>query len=137
MTNTGTIKATTGTLDLKQAVTGTGSDTIAGAATLEFDSSVAAGQTLTFTGSGGTLDLGSPQNFSGTIKGFDLSGATNDALDVASAWTFTGATPGTTSTTLGFADGAAHIAITLQGDYTGTFHQTAIAGATQITYTSV
>ncbi len=134
VTNTGTIKVKTGTLDLKGAITGVGSDIISDASTLQFNSTVAAGQTISFTGSGGTLDLGSPQGFSGAIAGFDLGGASNDALVIASGWTFTGATEGATSTMLGFVDGAAHAALTLQGAYTGTFNQTSIVGGTKITY---
>jgi hypothetical protein len=60
VTNTGTIEVTAATLDLQGAVAGKGTDEISGASTLEFDSTVAAGQTLSFTGSGGTLDLTAP-----------------------------------------------------------------------------
>jgi hypothetical protein len=125
-----------GTLELKGAITGTGSDTISGAATLQFDSTVAAGQTVTFSGSGGTLDLTSPQGFSGAIKDFDLGGATNDAIDIGSGWSFTGASEGATSTTLGFAEGGTSISLVLQGTYAGTFNHAAIASGTQITYTA-
>ena len=133
MTNTGTIKVTKGTLDIKGAVTGTGADTIVGASVLEFDGAVASGQSIYFNGNGGTLDLGAPQSFAGTIKGFDI-GTTGDAIDILSGWTFTGATEGATSTSLAFVDGSTHIALTLQGDYTGTFSATAITGGTKITY---
>ncbi len=132
--NTGTLKAKTGTLELKGAITGTGLDSIAGVATMQFDSTVAAGQTVSFSGSGGTLDLAAPQGFSGAITGFDLGGNTNDALDIGASWTFTGATQGAASTTLSLVDGSAHAAVTLLGAYTGTFSHTAITGGTQITY---
>ena len=46
VTNNGTIEVTSGTLDFKEGISGTGSDTISGASTLEFDSKVAAGQTV-------------------------------------------------------------------------------------------
>ncbi len=95
MTNTGTIKVTKGTLDIKGAVTRAGVDTIVGASMLEFDGAVASGQSIYFNGNGGTLDLGAPQSFAGTIKGFDL-GTTGDAINVLSGWTFTGATDGAT-----------------------------------------
>jgi hypothetical protein len=42
-------------LDFGGAVTGAGTDTISGASTLEFDSTLASTQTIDFTGSGGTL----------------------------------------------------------------------------------
>jgi hypothetical protein len=91
--NTGTIEVAAATLDLQGAVAGTGSDEISGASTLEFDSTVAAGQTLSFTGSGGTLDLTAPQGFAGEISGFDTAGAgSNDAIEVAAPWVFSGFT---------------------------------------------
>jgi hypothetical protein len=65
VTNTGTIEVTAATLDVQGAATGTGTDEIFGASTLEFDSTVAAGQTLLFAGNGGTLDLTAPQGFAG------------------------------------------------------------------------
>ena len=46
VTNTGTIEVTAATLDVAGAVTGTGTDEISGASTLEFDSTVAAGDQL-------------------------------------------------------------------------------------------
>ena len=107
VTNTGTIEVTAATLDVQGAVTGTGSDKISGASTLEFDSTVAAGQTVSFTGGGGTLDLAAPQGFAGKISGFDTVGA-NDTIEVAGPWVFSGFTEnaGGTQGTLGFANGA-------------------------------
>ena len=118
VTNTGTIEVTAATLDVQGAVTGKGSDEISGASTLEFDSTVAAGQTLSFTGGGGTLDLTAPQGFAGKISGFDTVGA-NDTIEVAGPWVFSGFTEnaGGTQGTLGFANGASHLSLTLLGDY--------------------
>ncbi len=48
------------------------------------NSTVAAGQTVSFTGSGGKLDLADPQGFAGSISGFDTVGAgSNDTIEVA------------------------------------------------------
>jgi hypothetical protein len=139
VTNTGTIEVTAATLDLQGAVTGKGSDEISGASTLEFDSTVAARQTLSFTGSGGTLDLTAPQGFAGEISGFDAAGAgSNDTIEVAGPWVFSGFTEnaGGTQGTLGFANGASHLSLTLLGDYDPVdFVHTPANGGTLITYT--
>ena len=137
--NTGTIKVTAATLDMQGAVTGKGgSDEISGASTLEFDSTVVANQTVSFTGSGGTLDLTDPQGFVGEISGFDTVGA-NDAIEVASPWVFSGFTEnsGGTQGTLGFINGASHHNLTLLGDYNPAdfVQQTLANGSTLITYT--
>ena len=58
--NAGTLEVSAGTLDFKAAISGTGKDQISGASTLEFDAKVAAGQTISFTGSGGELALHDP-----------------------------------------------------------------------------
>jgi hypothetical protein len=76
---------------------GHGADTISGAWTLEFDSSAALGQTIGFTGIGGTLFLAAPGSFSSstsnsaTISGFDTRGSA-DTIKVAGPWTFSGVT---------------------------------------------
>jgi hypothetical protein len=138
VTNTGTLEITSGALDFTGAVTGKGTDLISGASTLEFDSTVAAGQTLSFTGGGGALNLTAPQGFAGKISGFDTVGA-NDSIEVASPWVFSGFTENARGTqgTLGFIDGAVHHSLTLLGDYNRTdfVHQTLANGATLITYT--
>ena len=135
VTNTGTIEVTAATLDLQGAVAGKGTDEISGASTLEFDSTVAAGQTLSFTGSGGTLDFTAPQGFAGKISGFDTVGA-NDAIEVAGPWAFSGFTEnaGGTQGTLGFASGASHLSLTLLGDYAAAdfVHQSLANGSTLI-----
>jgi hypothetical protein len=138
VTNTGTIEVTTATLDVRGTVAGTGSDKIFGASTLKFDSTVAAGQTISFAGGGGALDLSAPQGFAGKISGFDTVGA-NDAIEVASPWIFSGFTEnaGGTQGTLGFANGASRLSLTLLGDYNPVdfAHQTLANGSTLITYT--
>ena len=81
---------------------------------------VAAGQTASFTGSGGELALHDPSGFAGVISGFDTAGAgSNDTIEVAGPWVFTGFTEnaGGTQGTLGFANGASTLSLTLLGDY--------------------
>jgi hypothetical protein len=81
VTNNGTIGVSAAALDFKGAISGTGSDTISGASTLEFDATVSAGQTVYFTGNGGELALHHPGAFAGSISGFDTAGAgSNDTI---------------------------------------------------------
>jgi hypothetical protein len=140
LTNKGTIEVSAATLDFTGAISGTGSAIISGASTLEFDGKVAAGQTISFTGSGGELALHSPAGFAGDISGFDTTGAgSNDTIEVATPWAFTGFTEnaGGTQGTLGFANGASAISLTLLGDYNPAdfVQQTRANGSTLITYT--
>ena len=83
---------------------GTGSDTISGLSTLELNSTVAAGQTVSFTGSGGELALHAPGSFAGSISGFDMAGAgSNDTIEIAkNLGTFSGSPPGHWQGTLDF-----------------------------------
>jgi hypothetical protein len=91
----GTILVSSGTLDLKGAVSGgsltaPGTDTISGASKLEFASTVGSrfavgSQDIGFT-FGGTLDLADPKGFWGVISGF----APSDAVDLLGNWTFAG-----------------------------------------------
>lgn len=83
LSNTGAVKAETGTLDLRDAVSGRGNDIIAGKAILEFDSTVQSGQTVSFTGNGGELVVDDPLGFSGRIADFGAS----DTIDVAGSFT--------------------------------------------------
>ena len=142
VTNNGTIEVASGTLDFKEGISGTGSDTISGAATLEFDAKVAAGQTVFFTGSGGELALHAPAVFAGSISGFDTARAgSSDTISVAGPWAFTGFTEnaGGTEGTLGFMSGATTFEVTLVGDYNPAdfMGQTRANGSTLITYTGV
>jgi Protein of unknown function (DUF3383) len=136
--NSGTIEVTSGTLDFKGAISGTGTDTILGASTLEFDAKVAVGQTVQFTGVRGELALHAPAAFAGQISGFDTVGA-NDTIEVARPWVFSGFTEnaGGAQGTLTFANGASTLSLTLLGDYIPAdfVHQTQANGSTLITYT--
>ena len=142
VTNNGTIEVTSGTLDFKGRILGTGSDTISGASTLQLDAQVSATQTVDFTGSGGELALHGPAVFAGSISGFDTAGAgSNDKIEVAAPWVFTGFTEnaGGTQGTLSFANGASTISLTLIGNYNpADFHAQTLANhSTVITYTGV
>ena len=118
VTNTGTIDVSSGRLDFGGEISGTGSDVISGAATLEFDAKVASGQTVNFTGSGGELALHAPAAFAGQIGGFDTVGA-NDTIEVARPWVYSHFTEnvGGTQGTLTFTKGASTLGLTLLGDY--------------------
>jgi hypothetical protein len=138
--NSGTLKVTAATLDLKAGVYGTGKDIISGASTLEFDSIVKAGQTASFTGSGGELALHDSSGFAGLISGFDTAGAgSNDTIEVAGPWVFTRFTEnsGGTQGTLGFMNGASTLSLMLIGDYNRLdfVHKLGPNGSTLITYT--
>ncbi len=146
VTNKGRIEVSSGTLDFRGGISGTGSDIISGAATLEFDATVAAGQTVSFTsvvtGVGGEFILDDQAAFAGQISGFDTAGAgSNDTIEVAKPWVFTGFTEnaGGTQGTLGFKDRAGTLSLTLIGDYKPAdfVHQTQANGSTLITYTGV
>jgi hypothetical protein len=142
VTNGGTIEVMAATLDLQGAVTGTGSDEISGASTLQFDANVSAGQTVDFTGAGGELALSDPAAFAGQISGFDTAGAgSNDTIEVAGPWVFSGFTENAAGTqgTLRFANGAGALSLTLLGDYIPAdfVHQTQANGSTLITYTGI
>ena len=122
-----------GTLDFQAAVTGTGTNTISGAATLEFDSTVASSQKILFQGAGSTLDLTDWGGFSGSLSGFDANGASNDAIDVSAPWAFVGFNQSTGMMT--FADGGTQHAVKLTGSYIAAdFHTQTVGGATQVTY---
>jgi hypothetical protein len=133
VTNTGTIKVAAGTLDLQGQVSGQGQDQISASSTLEFDSSVVAGQTVSFIGSGGTLNLVDPQGFAGKVSGFGSS----DTIEVAGLWGSTfKENAGGTQGTLRFVNGANSLSLTLLGNYNpADFHQTQVNGSTLITYT--
>ena len=142
VTNTGTIEVAAATLDVQGAVTRTGSDEISRASTLEFDAGVSAGQTVSFIGRGGELELHAPAFFAGSISGFDTAGAgSNDTIEVAAPWSYTGfkENAGGTEGTLGFADGASTLRLTLIGNYNPAdfVSHTQANGSTLITYHGV
>ncbi|XUM20585.1 beta strand repeat-containing protein [Bradyrhizobium oligotrophicum S58] len=81
VTNSGTLKAESGgTLLVAGNVTGSGAVIVDANGTVEFGGNVGAGQTVTFSGTSGTLKIDHPASFAGTITGF--SGAT-DTIDLA------------------------------------------------------
>ncbi len=138
VTNSGTIEVTAATLDVQGAVTRTGSDKVSGASTLEFELDGRGWPNGFVYWQRRHAGFGAPQGFAGKISGFDTVGA-NDTIEVAGPWVFSGFTEnaGDTQGTLGFANGASHLSLTLLGDYNSAdfVHQTLANGSTQITYT--
>ena len=138
--NTGNIEAASGTLDLKAAVsgagTGTGTETVSGASTLEFDASVAATQTVDFSGSGSKLLLDAPTSFHGEISGFDTTGAgANDTIALLGSWSVGAYTENTQGTggLLALSSTSGSISLNFLGNYqTGTFTPTAGPGGTTL-----
>ena len=135
--NTGRILAASGVLDFQGAITGTGADTVSGPSTLEFDSSVAAGQTIAFTGSGSTLFIGELQAFLATLSGYDVGGAggMSDAIQLLGSWTETGFAENGAGTlgTLTLFNGTVHESLKFAGDYTSaSFHVSQSGGVTAI-----
>ncbi len=115
--NARNVLVSSGTLDFKNAVTGTGTDMISGASTLEFDSTLAAGQTINYSGSGGTLGLTDPLGCAGSHIG---NFAANDTLDLAGAWTLLHFSENGTGTlgTLTMTDGTHNVALKFAGNFT-------------------
>ncbi len=99
LANSGTLIVNGGTLDITAAVSGTGSATISGNGTLELSSVDA--QTVTFSGSGGTLELVGPGSFTGEIEGISGSGDILDlkGYDTSTTASTTGAYNEATNTT--------------------------------------
>ena len=79
--NTGTVCAASGTLVLQGSVTGAGTLAIGPQASLQLNAGIAAGQTIAFQGSTGTLTIEAPTSFAGTIAGFGAG----DRIAVAAA----------------------------------------------------
>ena len=105
-----------GTLDFKGAVSGTGTDTISGASTLEFDSTLAATQTIGYSGTGGTLELIDPLGYGGShIENF----AAHDSVDLAGAWSLLSFSEnsGGTLGTLTLKSGTNNVSLEFAGDY--------------------
>jgi hypothetical protein len=78
LVDNGSIKMTYGEMAFLGSVTGTGSMNISNGATLDLLGSTTITNTLTFGSHGGILDLGTPDNFLGTIAGF----ATGDMVEL-------------------------------------------------------
>ena len=116
-----------GTLDFTGAVTGTGTDTISTGATLEFDSTVASGQAIAFSGANAVLDLTDPTGFSGSISGF----AKSDTIDFAGSWSLLSVTQNGAGTmsTLTLSNGAASDIVHLVGGAYAKTDFTLAAGA--------
>ena len=77
----GVVEASSGTLDLTQAVTGAGTLKIDAGATLQLDAGAGSGLSLSFNGSNATLAIGRPSAFSATISGLAIS----DTIDLLGA----------------------------------------------------
>jgi hypothetical protein len=137
VTNTGTIEVTAATLDFKGAVTGTGTDTISGASTLEFDSGMSSSttvgsQNIGFTG-GGTLDLTDPNAFFGEISNF----ATTDTVELLGSWAFSAFSEnsGGTLATLTLVNGSTTHAFDFVGDFTQSDFKITSGATSTITHT--
>ena len=117
VTNDGTVLVSSGTLELKGAVTGKGTDTISGASTLEFGAGVSTAATLGdqdigFTG-GGTLHLLAPTSFYGEISDF----GSGDTVELMGSWAFSGISEAGGVTTLTLDSGATTHGFEFVGDY--------------------
>jgi hypothetical protein len=116
--NSGAIDASGGMLELKGAVTGKGTDTISGAATLEFGAGVSTAKTLghqdiDFAGDG-TLHLLKPAAFYGEISDF----AAGDTVELKGSWAFSAISEAAGITTLTLANGSTTHGFEFVGDYT-------------------
>ncbi len=127
--NDGTINVLSGSLDVAAAVTGSGSITIGNGVTLEFGSSVATGETISFLGTNGTikLDHSLPTPFLGQISNLNGTALNYDTLDLADlTWTGTASAQyiaaNATSGTLTVSDGNGHIEGFNLINYTGSGH---------------
>ncbi len=139
VTNSKTIDAASGTLDLSGAVTGTGTMNVTAGATLELDNKVATTQTIAFGTGGGALKLTDASAFFAAVAGFGAG----DTLDLT-GFAF-GGTPklsfvpnaSNTKGVLTIKDGALTAAITLLGQYVNAGFQKApdSGTGTLITYT--
>ncbi|WP_256253574.1 beta strand repeat-containing protein [Burkholderia ubonensis] len=135
--NTGNLWANNGNLTIQGDVTGAGSATISGAATLEFGG--ASAENTTFAdGAAGTLKLDQSAGFTGTVSGFG-AGDTLDLADVLyndhTTLSFTANDTGTGGT-LTVSDGAHTAQVALQGNLSaGSFQLSHDQGSgTVVTY---
>jgi hypothetical protein len=133
LVNNGSVLASSGTLDLQGAVSGNGTDTISGASTLEFDSTVGGGQTAGFTGGGGTLDLIDPAGFTAKISGFALT----DSVDLKGDWIFSNfsETGNGKMGVLTLSSGSNQLSLNFLGDYMARDFHVASGATTVITHT--
>ena len=114
----GGILVSSGTLELKGAVTGTGTDTISGDSTLEFGAGVSTAaalgdQDIGFTG-GGTLHLLAPTSFYGEISDF----GSGDTVELKGSWAFSAISESGGVTTLTLVSGSTTHGFEFAGDYT-------------------
>ncbi len=133
-TNDGTVLVSSGTLELKGAVTGKGTDTISGASTLEFGAGVSTSTTvgnqdIGFT-SGGTLHLLAPASFYGEISDF----GSGDTVELLGSWTFSSISQSGDVTTLTLSNGSTTHDFEFVGDYAESNFTIASATTTKIGY---
>ena len=119
--NNGFLEASGGILRVMDAVTGSGSAGVAGGGTLELNSAYA--QTVTFSGTGGTLILDAPALFTGQITGISTGSDLLDlrGLNAAANDTFATSTSfnnGKTSLTVNDTTKGTSASVTLLGNYT-------------------
>jgi probable HAF family extracellular repeat protein len=135
-------------LEFASAVTGTGTFVIDSGATLQFDSSVASGATVTFADTTGTLELAQTAAFHGVIGGFgssdvidltDLSYSSDPSTEYLNWVQGTGSN--SDSGMLTITDGTTTVSLTLDGSYTDNSFQLAPDGnttpGTDISYNGV
>jgi Cupin/FG-GAP-like repeat len=120
--NNGTIFVSCGTpaqagaLDFVGAVTGAGTDTISSHSMLEFNTTVASSQTVSFNGVSGALYLTNPTSFAGLISGFTGS----NCIQLPAGWSFSNFSENLSGTlgTLTVSNGSTTAALDFAGDFT-------------------
>jgi hypothetical protein len=133
--NAHNVLVSSGTLDFQSAVTGTGTDTIQDSATLEFDSTLGASQTIAFSGTDlGTLDLTDPLGYGGAHISSFVAG---DNVDLSGAWSLAGFSEngGGTLGTLTLTDGTNQVALQFAGNFTQSNFSINTGGTTIIGHT--
>ena len=130
-TNSGTIEASGGPLQLNSAVAGTGTLQIDAGAELIANDAIASAQTVSFEGTDGALELLSPDNFDASIKGF----AAGDTLLTSVSFDSFVENSAGTSGTLTLTSGSTTDHITFVGHYSSSLvtHSTR-GGLTTIGY---
>ncbi len=117
-TNNGAIDVANGdSVTIVPTVTGTGTDTISGDSTLEFEGRVSTAKTrghqdIDFSG-GGTLDLLAPDRFFGEISDF----AAGDTVELKGSWAFSSISEASGVTTLTLARGSTTHHFEFVGNY--------------------